>query len=111
MNKIFTKLALAAIAGTTIVIEATALGSNADFHDIYRRNCEPTPRAANLHAKISAAENDAIRLAARLAALQRPTITAYSNVKAPEPSPAPTPSETAPAKIITITDSTVVINN
>lgn len=112
MNKKLTKFVLAAFTLAALVIHAEAAGfagSGDTFHDTYRRNSQPTPRALNLTAKIKAAENDALRLAQKIAALQRPTITAYSNVKAPEPQPAVAAAATAP-NIINISDSTVVIN-
>ena len=79
------------------------------FHDIYRRNSQPTPCALNPTAKIKAEENDALRLAPKITARQRPTITAYSNIKAPEPQPAVIAATTAP-NIINISGATVVIN-
>lgn len=116
MNKNFTRLAVAALAGVAMIVQAGAATFNHggdSFHDVYRRNNQPTPRAANIQAKITAAENDAIRLAQRIAALQRPTITVYSNIKAPDPAPAPAPVVTAAPvqNVINITDSNVVIGN
>ena len=116
MNKNFIRLAMAVLAGAAMVVHAEAATFNhggGSFHAVYRRNDRPAPRAANIQAKITAAENDAIRLAQRIAALQRPTITVYSNIKAPEPTPEPAPVvASAPAQnVITITDSTVVIGN
>ena len=112
MNKKLTKHVLAAFTLAALVVHAEAAGfagSGDAFHATYRRNSQPTPRALNLTAKIKAAENDALRLAQKIAALQRPTITAYSNVKAPEPQPAVAAAATAP-NIINISGSTVVIN-
>ena len=112
MNKKLTKFVLAAFTFAALVVHAEAAGfpGSADtFHDTYRRNSQPAPRALNLTAKIKAAENDALRLAQKIAALQRPTITAYSNIKAPEPKPAVVAAATAP-NIINISGSTVVIN-
>lgn len=112
MNKKLTKHVLAAFTLAAIVVHAEAAGfagSGDAFHATYRRNSQPAPRALNLTAKIKAAENDALRLAQKIAALQRPTITAYSNVKAPEPQPVVVAAATAP-NIINISGSTVVIN-
>lgn len=111
MNKKLTKHVLAAFTLAALVVHAEAAGfagSGDAFHDTYRRNSQPTPRALNLTAKIKAAENDALRLAQKIAALQRPTITTYSNVKAPEPQPEVV-AATAP-NIINISGSSVVIN-
>ena len=109
MNKKLTKHVLAAFTFAALVVHAEAAGFGGTFHDTYRRNSQPAPRALNLTAKIKAAENDALRLAQKIAALQRPTITAYSNIKAPEPQPAVVAAATAP-NIINISGSTVVIN-
>lgn len=109
MNKKLTKHVLAAFTLAALVVHAEAAGFGGTFHDTYRRNNQPAPRALNLTAKIKAAENDALRLAQKIAALQRPTITAYSNIKAPEPKPAVVAAATAP-NIINISGSTVVIN-
>ena len=108
MNKKLTKHVLAAFTLAALVVHAEAAGFGGTFHDTYRRNSQPAPRALNLTAKIKAAENDALRLAQKIAALQRPTITAYSNVKAPEPQPVVV-AATAP-NIINISGSSVVIN-
>ena len=109
MNKNMTKFALAAFTLAALVVHAEAAGFGGTFHDTYRRNSQPAPRALNLTAKIKAAENDALRLAQKIAALQRPTITVYSNIKAPEPQPAVVAATTAP-NIINISGSNVVIN-
>ena len=112
MNKKLTKFVLAAFTFAALVVHAEAAGfpgSGDAFHDTYRRNSQPTPRALNLTAKIKAAENDALRLAQKISALQRPTITAYSNVAAPAPQPAAAVAATAP-NIVNISGSTVVIN-
>lgn len=115
MNKKLTKHVLAAVTLAALVVNAEAAGitGSADtFPDTCRRNCRPAQRALNLAAKIKAAENDALRLAQKIAALQRPTITVYSNVKAPEPQPAPavTATTTTAPNVINISGSTVVIN-
>ena len=113
MNKKLTKQALAAVTLAALVVNAEAAGitgSAATFPDTCRRNCQPAPRALNLAAKIKAAENDALRLAQKIAAIQRPTITVYSNVRAPEPQPAPAVTATTAPNVINISGSTVVIN-
>ena len=64
MNKNLTKFALAASTFAALVVHAEAAGfpGSADtFHDTYRRNSQPAPRALNLTAKIKAAENDALQ--------------------------------------------------
>ena len=112
MNRKLTKQMLAAVTLAALVVNADAAGftESADtFHNTYRRNSQPTPRALNLAAKIKAAENDALRLTQKIAALQRPTITVYSNIKEAEPQPAVVAATTAP-NIINISGSTVVIN-
>ena len=110
MNKKFRKPVWTALAIAALAFHADAAGFTDTFHDTYRRNSLPTPRALNLAAKMKAAENDALRLAQKIAALQRPTITAYSNIAAPEPpAVAAVPSAVAP-NVINITGSNVVIN-
>ena len=112
MNKKLTKHMLAAATLAALVVNAGAAGftGSADtFRETCRRNSQPTPRALNLAAKIKAAENDALRFAQNIAALQRPTITVYSNIKAPEPQPAAAVATTTP-NLINISGSTVVIN-
>lgn len=64
MNKKLTKFVLAAFTLAALVVHAEAAGfagSGDAFHDTYRRNSQPTPRALNLTAKIKAAENDALQ--------------------------------------------------
>ena len=88
------------------------------FHDTYRKNTGEVSRKApkpiaNLHAKQSAAQADALRTAAKMAAAQRPTISVYSNI-----TPAAQTTRTQPTRenggtpnTITINNSNVVINN
>ena len=64
MNKKLTKFVLAAFTFAALVVHAEAAGftgSGDAFHDTYRRNSQPAPRALNLTAKIKAAENDALQ--------------------------------------------------
>ena len=86
------------------------------FHDTYKRNTgrlndEAPKRIANLHAKISAAQADAEKRAARAARANEPTISVYSNYdtffKKPPPEEKPT---VVVNKQINISNSTVVIN-
>ena len=86
------------------------------FHDTYKRNTgrlndEAPKRIANLHAKISAAQADAEKRAARAARANEPTISVYSNYDALFKKP---PAEEKPTvvvnKQINIANSTVVIN-
>ena len=74
-------------------------------------NDEAPKRIANLHAKISAAQADAEKRAARAARANEPTISVYSNYDALFKKP---PAEEKPTvvvnKQINIANSTVVIN-
>ena len=86
------------------------------FHDTYKRNTgrlndEAPKRIANLHAKISAAQADAEKRAARAARANEPTISVYSNYDALFKKPPPEEKPTVVVnKQINISNSTVVIN-
>ena len=95
---------------------STFAGPDDSFHDTYKRNTgrlndEAPKRIANLHAKISAAQADAEKRAARAARANEPTISVYSNYDAIYKKPPPEEKPTVIVnKQINISNSTVVIN-
>lgn len=95
---------------------STFSGPDDSFHDTYKRNTgrlndEAPKRIANLHAKISAAQADAEKRAARAARANEPTISVYSNYDALFKKPPPEEKPTVVVnKQINISNSTVVIN-
>ena len=85
------------------------------YHDTYRKNLGEVDHkvakpVANLHAKQSAAQADALRQAAKATQTQRPTISVYSNVTARQPAQ-PANNASGGEHNITINNSNVVINN
>ena len=103
----------------TIIRHVPLSDPNDPFHDTYKKNtgqirCEAPKPVRNLHAKISAARADALRLEQKREQAARSPISCYSNISAPKRAPA-TPmvaaADTAPAeRTINIYNSSVVIN-
>lgn len=86
------------------------------YHDTYRKNTGEVYRKApkpiaNVHAKQSAAQTDALRYAARAAQAQRSAISVYSNVTARPAPPCAASSAVGTGNAIVINNSNVVINN
>ena len=85
-------------------------------HETYRKNLgeirtKAEKPVANIHAKQSAAQADALRYAAKLEQAQCPTISVYSNVTARPPTPRRADATDGGGRNITINNSNVVINN
>ena len=85
------------------------------YHETYQKNrgeiyAQAPKPVANLHAKQSAAQTDALRYAAKAEQAQRSSISVYSNVTA-RPSVHRQATSDDGGRNITINNSSVVINN
>ena len=103
----------------TVIRHVPLSDPNDPFHDTYKKNTGQIRREApkpvrNLHAKISAARADALRLEQKREQAARSPISCYSNISAPKrtpPAPAVASGGSAPAeRTINIYNSSVVIN-
>lgn len=89
---------------------------NEPYHETYRKNLgevnkkAPKP-VANVHAKQSAAQADALRYAAKAEQAQRSSISVYSNVTSRPSYSKQSSSSGSGGHNITINNSSVVINN
>lgn len=123
MNKLlFTLFAITATAMFTFAEDGIHHNGDCNFagntdriscRDINRRKAKRNGRkpVANLHAKISAAQADALRYAAKIEQAHRPTISVYSNIT-PRPADTQSPGTTSDnGHNITINNSSVIINN
>ena len=85
------------------------------YHETYRKNrgeiyAQAPKPVANLHAKQSAAQADALRYAAKAEQAKRSSISVYSNVTVHPPASRQTTTSGDNGHNITINNSSVVIN-